>query len=92
MKILQGAKRITYNGQNVFLKVDEEGNVVSYLLNDGFARSQGYRSKIDMVRVCFTHGSITELMRKNIWLKPTQKEGSSIMAKFQELYNRTKKE
>lgn len=74
------------------MKVDEEGNVVSYLLNDGFARSQGYRSKMDMVRVCFTRGSITELMRKNIWLKPTQKEGSSLMEKFQELYNRTKKE
>lgn len=95
MKVLKDAKKIRYKGQNVFLRVDELGNVKSYLLNDGFARSQGYKNKIEMVRVCFTHGNLFEFNRKNIWLtpKPTDKEAkNSLISKFQEIYNKTKKE
>lgn len=92
MKVLQGAKKIRYKGQTVFLRVDELDHVQSYLLNDGFARSQGYKSKLDMLRVTTIHGNLFALNRKNIWLTPRNKENNSLISKFQEIYNKTKKE
>ena len=92
MKVLQGAKKIRYKGQTVFLKVDENGNVKSYLLNDGFAKSQGYKSKLEMLRVTTIHGNLWQLNRRNVWLTPKNTENNSLLSKFQEIYNSTKAE
>lgn len=96
MKILHGAKKIRYKGQNIFLRVDENDNVKSYLLNDGFAKSQGYKNKLEMLRVTTSYGNLAKLQRKNIWLTPKQTESgerkNSLISKFQEIYNDTKKE
>lgn len=92
MKVLQGAKKIRYKGQTIFLKVDENDNVKSYLLNNGFAKSQGYKSKLEMLRVTTIHGNLFQLQRKNIWLTPKNTENNSLLSKFQEIYNNTKKE
>lgn len=92
MRIVQGAKRIRYKGQTIFLRVDELNRVQSYLLNDGFAKSQGYKSKLEMLKVTTTHGNLWKLNRNNIWLTPKNKGNNSLISKFQEIYDKTKKE
>lgn len=93
MRVIEGATKIRYKGQTVFLKVDEHDKVKSYLLNDGFAKTQGYKNKLEMLRVCFTHGNLCKLNKQRIWLTPKQtEEKNSLISKFQEIYNSTKKE
>lgn len=92
MRVLQEAKKIRYKGQNVFLRVDELGNVKSYLLNDGFAKSQGYKNKLELLKVSTTFGNLCKLNKRNIWLTPKNKGNNSLISKFQEIYNNTKKE